>query len=259
MPGQVARTAHALTENVKGMVERYGAGRVGFLTLTFRDHVTDAKEARRRLNSLTTGVIRPRYGNAVVVLERQKSGRIHFHLVLAMPADIGSGCDFGAFKRRDYRSAPLALRSEWKFWRETAPAYGFGRTELLPVKSTAEAMGRYVGKYLGKDFAVREDSDRGVRRVSYIGPRVATSRFGWASSRGRDWRDAVGALVRLVHTLGEVPAPTGDAMALYFGRSWVYHFREAIGALSVDPFADVRSEIGRIVDPEWAFVRETGR
>jgi hypothetical protein len=69
---------------------------------------------------------------------------------VVLDADIRTGLDFAAVAMRDYRTAPAALKSEWAFWRETAPRYGFGRTELLPIKSTAEGFSKYVGKYIAK-------------------------------------------------------------------------------------------------------------
>jgi len=46
------------------------------------------------------------------------------------------------------------------------PKYGFGRSELLPVKSCGAAMAEYVGKYLSKPADVPEDWGR-FRRVEY--------------------------------------------------------------------------------------------
>ena len=257
LPGSARRTALALLVNVRAMADQFGIERLGFLTLTFREHITDAREARRRFNSLATGVIRPRYGRALSVLERHKSGRIHFHLLVAMSADIRSGVDFGALARRDYRSAGDALRSEWAFWRRTAPAYGFGRTELLPVKSDAEAMGRYVGKYLGKHFSARQEADRGIRLVSYIGERAATSRFSWATPRASAWRDGIRLLVSRLHELSELPEPTGEAAARHFGRSWVYRFRRQIAAYAEDPFAADGEELRQEIDRAWEAVRRS--
>jgi hypothetical protein len=69
--------------------------------------------------------------------------------------DIRTGFDFAAVKRGIYRSASDYLPREWKFWRETAPKYGFGRTELLPIKKTAEGVAKYVGKYVAKHIGQR--------------------------------------------------------------------------------------------------------
>jgi hypothetical protein len=64
-----------------------------------------------------------------------------------------------------YRSASDYLRREWKFWRVTAPKYGFGRTELLPIKRTAEGVASYVAKYIAKHIGQRLPADKGARLV----------------------------------------------------------------------------------------------
>lgn len=228
-PPSARRTAYALQVNVEDMCQRHGIERVGFLTLTFADHVLDAREAQRRMNSLTTHVLRPRYGESIRVIERQKSGRIHYHLLVAVGADIRTGCDFEAFERRDYRSAPEALRREWSYWRATARKYRFGRTELLPVRSTTQAIGRYVGKYIAKHIgARRERSDRRVRLVSYTGQVSATTRFAWAGGMAATWRKQLGALIHAFHDAGALEEPTMKAMAKRFGPRWAWYWRDSI-------------------------------
>jgi hypothetical protein len=106
-----------------------------------------------------------------------------------MGSDVRSGVDFGGFARGDYRPAGLELRGEWAFWRRTAPLYRFGRTELLPIRSTEEGIGRYVGKYFCKHYAVRKPEDKGARLVGYSqGWRMATTRFSWSTPGAREWR-----------------------------------------------------------------------
>jgi hypothetical protein len=214
--------------NVQAAVEAWGLERTGFLTLTFADHVVDPVEAQRRMNSLTTHVLRPRYGAAIRIYERQKSGRIHYHLLIPCKADIRTGVDFQALERRDYRSAPDALRSEWSFWRRTAKAYGFGRTELLPIMSCAEAMGRYVGKYIGKHLGARKEADVGVRLVSYVGPRVASVKFAWAGGKGQAWRIGLGELVHALYQARQIHRPTLEAMARRYGKRWAWKWRDIV-------------------------------
>jgi len=226
-PQAAARTAFALKLNVEAAVGRWGLERTGFLTLTFADHVLEPKEAQRRLNSLATHVLRPRYGEAIRVYERQKSGRIHYHLLVNVGADIRTGFDFGAIKRQDYRSASPALRAEWAFWRRTAKLYGFGRTELLPVISSAVAVARYVGKYISKHLDVREERDLGVRLVSYIGPRVATVKFAWAQG-GQAWRAGLEALVRDLAAAGQIDEPSMEAMRRQYGGRWAWEWKDII-------------------------------
>lgn len=189
LQGNHRKTAFALAFNVKELCRKHGVERVGFLTLTFADHVTCPKEAQRRFNSLASRVLNARYPDRIRVFERQQSGRIHYHLLVVLKEDIRTGADFEAFGRGDYRTANPLLRAEWAFWRQTAKAYGFGRTELLPVKSTADGIGAYVGKYIAKHIEARPESDKGVRLVSFSrGAGAANSRFAWASPRSWLWR-----------------------------------------------------------------------
>ncbi len=227
-PASARRTAFALQVNVQAMCERCGIERVGFLTLTFAQHIVDAREAQRRLNSLNTHVLRPRYGRVIRVIERQKSGRIHYHLLVNVGADIRTGVDFDALSRCDYRSAGAELRAEWSFWRRTARRYGFGRTELLPVMSTGEAIGRYVGKYISKHLEHREERDRRVRLVSYSGARVASTRFAWASGGAAQWRQKLRAFVTMLFESGAIGSPTMEAMRVRFGPRWARYWRDCI-------------------------------
>jgi hypothetical protein len=240
-PAAAARTAHALQVNVESAVKRWGLERTGFLTLTFADHVTDPKVAQKRMNSLATNVLRPRYGEAIRVYERQKSGRIHYHLLVNVGADIRTGFEFASIKKHDYRSASPALRAEWAFWRRTSKLYGFGRTELLPVISSAEAVGRYVGKYISKHLAVREARDLGVRLVSYIGPRVATVKFAWAGGKGLDWRIGLGALVRDLAAMGQIDFASTDAMRRQFGRRWAWEWKDIIAQRALESGIDTQT------------------
>lgn len=228
---QHRKSASVLAWNVSAFVEKFGIDRVGFLTLTFRDHVTDAREAQRRFNSLATHVIRPRYHAWVGVWERQKSGRIHYHLLVALSVDIRTGFDFAGIAAGDYSSANSAIRLEWSFWRSTAPAYGFGRTELLPVRSTGEGVARYVGKYIGKHMEARRDDDKGFRLVRYSqGWRIATTRFQWATEGAQLWRLKLRAFAWIMAAQrGCSPTMAGLASAL--GPRWAYQWREFILAL----------------------------
>ncbi len=150
LKGGHKRMAQVLFLEIMALVALYGIERIGFFTLTFADHVTSLREAQRRFRSIRAHVIVKRYERAIVVWERHESGRIHFHLVVVLADDIRTGANFAAFKCKDYRSANRALRAEWAFWRNTCPEYRFGRHELMPIKSNAKGIARYVGKYIGK-------------------------------------------------------------------------------------------------------------
>ena len=100
--------------------------------------------------------------------------------------------------------------------------YRFGRCEILPVKSTAEAVGRYVGKYVRGHLLNRIPADKGVRRVSYInckGRRRFRPDFAWNSPGARRWRQAVAQFA--------MQNCCRDTVQLKkkFGRRWCYKFR----------------------------------
>jgi len=88
-------------------------------------------------------------------------------------------------------SANDYLRSTWAMLRHRLPAFGFGRSELLPIRSTAEGMARYMGKYIGKVFAYgkRPEQMRGVRLVSYSkGWEKNSPKFQWHTDGSQEWR-----------------------------------------------------------------------
>ena len=231
LAGPHRKVASALSWNVAHVCKTFGVERVGFLTLTFADHVLCAREASRRYHSLATHVLTKRYAAVVRVLERQKSGRIHYHLLVVLPDDIRTGADFDAFAKRDYKSANNHLRREWAFWRKTAGMYGFGRTELMPIRSDANALGQYVGKYIGKHIGQREERDKGVRLVSYSkDARMATSKFASVEKYSTEWRAKVQTFARIVEGWKPHARIRGmDDLALALGdKRWAYNWREFI-------------------------------
>ena len=232
------------------MAQKYGVERMGFLTLTTPDEVSP-KEYQRRFNSLRTHVLHDRYGDRIKIVERgSKSGRFHGHLLVVMPFDIRTGCDFQEFAQGNYKSAPQALRDEWAFLRECLPKFGFGRHELLPVKSTADGIAFYVGKYVSKHVDARRKEDKGVRLVEYgKAARNWNSRFAWNTPRSRYFRQKLAAI-------GKEMKVEDGGMSAALGRNWCYKFRFIIRRtiLAKQPHAfdmgpwpeDFAKEIGRI-------------
>jgi hypothetical protein len=230
---QHRKTAFVLRESVQKLADQYGIERLGFLTLTFSEHILDPVEAQRRLNSLITHVIKQRYFDYLGVFERQKSGRIHYHFLVVLGKDIRTGFDFGDIAKGSYKSASSDLRSEWAFWRKTAKAYGFGRTELLPVKSNIEAMAKYVGKYISKHIEAREYQDKGVRLVRYSrGARAGTTRFQFNTDGASEWRRKVAIFAELVRS--RYPDQQVDDvtdLSRVLGARWAYRNGDFIHSL----------------------------
>ena len=252
-----AKTAYALKENCLLLVMRYGLERIGFLTFTFARHVVCYKEAQKALHSLMTGVLKGRYLEYIIVMERMTSKRIHYHLLVAMAQDIRTGFDFVAVKRGNYASAGVYLRSEWKFWRETAPKYGFGRTELLPIKKTAEGIAKYVGKYIAKQVGQRLPEDKGARLVRYSkGTNRVGTRFAWVSSGAGIWRAKLGTFCWMLHLNSDNYV---QFFGKWFGRNWVYHLRPLIHSIKLPELYPAK-ESGESIQAVWLVVQnERGR
>ena len=224
LPGPRKKQAEALTENIKWLAETFGKERIGFLTLTLGDVVAggryrnlrDRKEAQRRFHSLLTNVITKRYQCGVTAIERHHNKGIHFHLVVVCTHDIHGEIDFAACfppkdatgkpqYQADYATANAAIKREWAFWRQEAKFYGFGRHQLQPMRENGEALGRYLGMYLSKDWLHRLPEDKGSRCVRYFGhwskaPKFLckhpvtpphNSRFGWLTPKAQMWRELV--------------------------------------------------------------------
>lgn len=243
----VAKKAETLFLNLESLIKRRGLNYCGFLTLTFADNVTCRKEAARRFKSLHAHFLSqiPNFEYAAAV-ERQSRGAIHYHLVCAFPWDIRSGFDFKSLsaansatkegnlvKRRqiekesDFFNASPDLRSFWSNLRLAARRYHFGRCETLPIISNAEACARYVGCYVGKEFALREDRDRGLRTVRYrMKQRVAHPQFSWVSGHGQVWRLGCSLLSALLDT---------QDFTTHFGKNWSWRWRREISAFGRHP------------------------
>ena len=222
------KSASALAWNVQHFVDTYGLSNVGFLTLTFRDHVTDPKEAQKRFHSLKTHILATRYRAYIRVMEPMKSGRIHYHLLVALDSDIRTGFDFVAVKNQDYSTANKAIRAEWSFWRKTAPKYRFGRTELMPVRSNSEGIGRYVGKYISKGIESRTEQFKGTRLVEYSRKaKIASTRFQFVTEGSAEWRRK---LAIFVHYIADNTGcePSFEGLRRVLGARWSYHWREFI-------------------------------
>ena len=144
--------------------------------------------------------------------------------------DIRTGFDFDAIKNRDYSSAFLDFKKYWSLLRRNLPKYKFGRSELLPIKSTTEGISRYVGKYISKTVCNRLEEDKGTRMVNYSGnSRIASTRFTIVSDQSKLWRYKVGLFCKLMmetnKTIGYLDF---NNISQKLGKHWCYHWREFI-------------------------------
>ncbi len=253
------KTEHCVKENIRIAAETYGLETLAFFTLTFAKPTFSAKCAQQRMNSLLTNIIRKRYGNRYLgVLERHESGAIHFHFVIHVGRDIRSGfnwtlaqlaCD--AAKRREFHKARQLwraaagdsesgefLRKEWSFWREARNRYRWlGRCQLVPIRSTAEAVARYTGGYIAKHMQHRRKADKGVRLVrTGKGMRWVNSHIAFVSPKARLYRRKLAAFVAQPHIQASGVREYAD-MKRVFGKKWGYHLLIPILSMPLDYYA----------------------
>lgn len=229
MSTQHKKTASNLVFAIQELSRKYGIERLGFFTLTFKDFITDPKESQRRLNSLNSNVLKGRYKANIRVFERCKSGRIHYHFIIVLDDDIRTGFDFDEIKKGSYKSANKHLRAEWSFWRKTAKKFGFGRTELLPVKTTTDGIAKYVGKYISKSVEARKPEDKGVRLVSFSKlARIGSTRFTFVSHGSRAWRNKMKVFADLVAERFNKPKVEYEDLQVLLGTKWCWKFSDLI-------------------------------
>lgn len=222
------KQAFVLGGNVQKFIGLIGLNRCGFLTLTFPDNVTDNKEASRRFNILRTHFLSRFFGEWMLVKERQVRGAWHYHILIDCRTDIRTGINWAEIdppkgKRPKYTSACPALRSIWQLLRERLPSYGFGRSELLPIKKESEAVSSYMGKYIGKHLSAREEKDKGVRLVSYSSHWSKSSvKMAWHSDGSQEWRRK---LAKFSHLTG---CHDLDDLKAVFGPHWAHSLKEYV-------------------------------
>jgi hypothetical protein len=253
LPGPRKKQAEALTQNIQWMAVTFGKERIGFLTLTLGDfeaggrfrNLRDRIEAQRRFHSLLTNEISKRYVCGITITERHRNGGIHFHLAVVCKEDIRGQIDFNAcfppkdlfgkpVHKPDYSTANEAIKREWAYWRKTAKLYGFGRHQLQPMRENGEALGRYLGEYLRKDWEHRLPEDKGARCIRCFGhwsreprpegERAKTppykARFGWMTPRACAWREMVKQMVTVLNYKGA--KITEQNIKDKLGRKWAW-------------------------------------
>ena len=113
---KTAKKQKTLTGNVNYWAKKFGVENLGFLTLTFKENMRDKKEAQRRWNNLNRTISRDQKFTVLVkVLEVQKRGAFHYHLLVKTNEDIRTGFDWEAFKRAG-EAYQAKDREEGKKW-----------------------------------------------------------------------------------------------------------------------------------------------
>ena len=240
------KSSCALEMNVHQFIETFGLNHVGFLTLTFSDDVQEVKEAQRRFHSLRTNFLKKHFEHYICVYERMKSGRIHFHLIVNTREDIRRGLNFKQIQARNYTSANKAIRQLWQILRENMDKYGFGRSELLPVKTNSKGLARYVAKYISKHINSRLPEDKGYRLIRTTIDKkslwkIANSNFSFVSAGSRLWREKLQKWIICIEP--------------YLKQYAKHEFNRELKAITEENYNRILSSL---ISPKWAFYnRET--
>jgi len=230
------KALYVLEENVNRFVEQHGKDRVVVMTLTFPDHLTDSSEAAKRMNSLMSNFLREKVDSYIIIRELSKSGSWHYHLLVAFQAPICLGFRWKYAKNHKaipvFKTATRALKSFWRDIREAAPKYGFGRSEILPVR-TGKGLARYFGKAI-LQRALDPERFKGIRLVSYSRNFVkSVARFMWNNPYTRDYRRKVKRfateLLNITEKLTDEP-PDVDWLSYLF-PAWFYRFNKIIDGI----------------------------
>jgi hypothetical protein len=173
-------------ENIRLYIEKFGVNNVGVLTVTTPSECLSAHAFQEKWHPFRTNVLTRLFSTGMWVRERQpRTGNWHAHAVVNVGWDIRSSFPFAEVSRRNYRGVSPELRSIWKRLREKSERYGFGRTELLPIKQNGLGCSLYLTKYLGK--ALVSDKSEGEEKCRLFGiwgrVRFVHSQFDWVSNR----------------------------------------------------------------------------
>ena len=238
----------SLRENIKDWGKRYGEDRIFFLTLTFEENITDHKEAQRRFNNFNRQF--NRLNNVQWLykgIEPQERGALHYHIVGVTDFKMAPDkVDWEAYKKSNearakgdrgnmYKYQRIFSKSNvpevqemWKVIRKISEGSKMGRSEFLPIRS-AGCVAQYVGKYLNKTFASKENGTlpKGVRRFSYSNkaPQPHGRVFSWVKNQKTGlatWREKVSAWA------WGVGIRDFDMMREKYGRKWALNQRDEI-------------------------------
>lgn len=225
-----------------------------FVTLTSAKPLRSVKTGHIELNKFFNK-LRKHGREYLYVLEPQESGRIHYHLLIPIEFDAHDSTDLDAWKDKDifpdvYRENSMnpRLKAESDWWKATASRYGFGRIEVAPIYSNAEAIRKYMTKQDWRTGHWPFVEKKSVRFWSCsTGLRAGNVNFAWNSPGGqacrarlKDWANQQGC-----STLGELP--------VMLGKNWGYQFHQYIGYIR----AFDRLGISSVSSPEGSIEKTT--
>lgn len=228
------KSAFALSDNVNRFIEEHGIENCAFLTLTFKENIIDHREASRRFDSMNKNFLSRFYGEWIWARERQIRGAWHYHVIIVCKGDIRTGFDWNEYdawltdresgKKRRLLTGNRLIRTLWELNRNSVKKYGFGIPHLCPIKSTSEAVGKYVSKYIAKQIGQRAEEDKGVRLTSHSSGFIASSpKFSWNTDGGKLWRKNLALFAQISCQCRDY-----DEFSIKAGPKWAHKYKKTI-------------------------------
>lgn len=187
------RTQYILRHNLKRFFEV--AKNPAFFTITFKENLKwniqkDWEEAQRRWNSFTTHMMK-KFKYWVCVIEAQKRGSIHYHVICEYDKNISSGMTLYRIQNKKWKYANKNLKSLWKYYRSKMNEYHFGIVwNLVPIIGNPDNVSEYLIRYLVQ-WIYSDDFKRCFRgrivRYSKNFPGKNRLNFAWKETPFRDW------------------------------------------------------------------------
>jgi len=217
------RSVFRAEESIRLYIQKYGENNCALLTITTPSECLETKEFQAKWHSYHSNVLRKRFRTGMWIRERQqRTGNWHAHAVVNLGWDVRMAFPFAEVEARIYKNVDPRLRELWKELRESAASYGFGRTELIPLKYSGRACASYLTKYLAKAFnsakSVGEEKSRlfspwGGERFVYPGFVFLASRI---TQKRKQW---------LAEALG---VDTPAQLKVFLGPHWWFFFGKAL-------------------------------
>ncbi|MGZ0710121.1 rolling circle replication-associated protein [Coraliomargarita sp. W4R53] len=190
-----AKSVYLFEANIKALKYQYPLSQLLFLTITFPPNpdLTD-KCFKDKLHRLTTNILNRKGIDWLRVLERNRCGMIHYHLILVLPWDAKD--EIRCLRKINTRSCQLVIEKRFSgqllaLSQELGlklPNYGVGLWNMTPVQCL-DAVATYMCKALRSRI---NQYYKGERRWSCSKLlRCAKGAIAWVGGRARAFRQAV--------------------------------------------------------------------
>jgi hypothetical protein len=255
--GSDVRAKFVAEENIAAFIRLAGENQilVGYLTCPGAQSLV---VFQRKWKSFLNGVLRSVFPKGVYVRERQsRTGDWHAHFVVNAGFDVRTGYPWAEVKARNYGAVDARIKAFWKVFRDKCEVYGFGRHNLEPIRTNGVQTSRYLVKYLSK----RKNSDKqvGEERCALFGiwgvGRACNFQFGWNTAGGREYRQKIAVIARLVGQMRSCSVENLDDLKRELGLDWFRKVRRIISSDKPWPL-DPKKNASWVFDEVWLMLAQ---